>query len=53
MHNYREAIPQLKELALFTQELTPEVKVKDVVELFNKDSSIKALAVSSQGYSQV
>jgi serine phosphatase RsbU (regulator of sigma subunit)/CBS domain-containing protein len=49
MSNCREAIPQLKELAILTQELTPEVKVNDVVELFNKDSSIKALPVLRQG----
>ena len=37
MDDYREAIPQLKDLALLTPELTPDVKVNDVVDLFSKD----------------
>lgn len=49
MNDCREAIPQLKQLVLLTQELTPEVKVNDVVELFNKDSSLKALPVLRKG----
>jgi serine phosphatase RsbU (regulator of sigma subunit) len=49
MNDYREAIPQLKELALSTQELTEEVKVKDVVELFSKNSSLIALPVLRDG----
>lgn len=49
MHNYREAIPQLKELALMTRELTPEVKVHDVVDLFSSDCSLMALPVLKEG----
>jgi len=49
MNDYREAIPQLKALALLPHELTPEVKVIDVVDLFSKDSSLIALPVLREG----
>jgi phosphoserine phosphatase RsbU/P len=49
MDDHREAIPQLKQLAILTQELTPDVRVNEVVELFKKDSSLKALPVLRQG----
>ena len=49
MNDYREAIPQLKDLAVLTRELTPEIKVNDVVELFSKDSSLFALPVLKEG----
>jgi len=49
MNNCQETIPQLKELVLLTREITPEVKVRDVVELFSKDSSLKAIPVLNQG----
>ncbi len=49
MNDYREAIPQLKELAFLPRELNPEDKVNEVVELFNKDSSLIALPVLKEG----
>ncbi len=49
MNDYREAIPQLKDLALLTQGINPEVKVNDVVDLFSKDSSLIALPVLREG----
>jgi serine phosphatase RsbU (regulator of sigma subunit) len=49
MNDCREAIPQLKELALLTREITPEDKVNDVVELFKRDSALKALPVLQHG----
>jgi sigma-B regulation protein RsbU (phosphoserine phosphatase) len=49
MNDYREEIPRLKELAFTTQELSPEVKVNEVVEMFHKDNSLMALPVLTQG----
>jgi sigma-B regulation protein RsbU (phosphoserine phosphatase) len=49
MDNFRECIPQLSGLSRPTAHISPDAKVKEVVELFRKDHSLLALPVLRDG----
>lgn len=49
MDNYSDCIPQICEIARPVAQMPPDVKVKEVVELFHGDRSLPAIPVASAG----
>jgi len=49
MENYRDCIPQLSEIVRQAVQVSPDVKVKEVVELFHGNQSLPAIPVVSAG----
>jgi sigma-B regulation protein RsbU (phosphoserine phosphatase) len=49
MSDFRECIPQLGEIVRPIEQISPDVKVKEVVEIFRNDHSLPAIPVVSAG----